>query len=169
MEEVAKLLNALLAGGVISDYAAFGAVAQMRYTEPVATLDAVILIALPGAHRLDLLAPVYRFCAEQGYRPEGEAIRVGAWPVQFIPAFDNLSRAALRHAETGDIKGIPFRVVRADYLAALAINVGRAKDYARVLALLESEAVTREAIEAVCAEHGLSEKWRRFKTRFPDA
>ena len=46
MKEVAKLLEDLKASGVIRDYALFGAVAQMRYTEPVATLDADVLVLL---------------------------------------------------------------------------------------------------------------------------
>ena len=39
MKELATLLNELRETGVALDYALFGAVAQMRYTEPVATLD----------------------------------------------------------------------------------------------------------------------------------
>ena len=40
MKELAQLLNEMQRAGVIRQYALFGAVAQMRYTEPVATLDA---------------------------------------------------------------------------------------------------------------------------------
>ena len=47
MKNVAQLLNEIRAAGVVSDCALFGAVAQMRYTEPVATLDADVLVALP--------------------------------------------------------------------------------------------------------------------------
>jgi len=43
MKEVAKLLEELKSSGVIRDYALFGPVAQMRYTEPLATLDADVL------------------------------------------------------------------------------------------------------------------------------
>jgi len=32
--------------GVVTEYALFGAIAQMRYTEPVVTLDADVLVAL---------------------------------------------------------------------------------------------------------------------------
>jgi hypothetical protein len=42
MDEVARLLNEMVRAGVIVDYAVFGAVAQMRYTEAVTTLDADI-------------------------------------------------------------------------------------------------------------------------------
>lgn len=40
MKELALLLNEMLSEGIIKDYAVFGAVAQIRYTEAVATFDA---------------------------------------------------------------------------------------------------------------------------------
>lgn len=152
--------------GVISDYALFGAAAQMRYTEAVATLDADVLIAVPSSERLDILTPIYAFCEAKGFSPEGEAIRVGTWPVQFIPAFSPLAEAAMKEAETADYEGTPFRVVRADYLAVLALSVGRAKDFARVLALLESASVSKEQIADLACRHGLEEAWSRFERRF---
>ena len=114
MRDVAQLLNEMRAAGVICDYALFGAAAQMRYTEPVATLDADVLVALPSPERMDVLSPVYEFCTGKGFLSEGEAVRVGAWPVQFIPVFSALTREALEHADTDDFEGEPFRVVRAD-------------------------------------------------------
>jgi hypothetical protein len=81
VEEVARLLNDLVDGGVIGSYALFGAAAQMRYTEPVATLDADVLVSVPSPERLDPAGPIY---TARGFMPEGEAVRVGAWPVQFI-------------------------------------------------------------------------------------
>ena len=168
MKDVALLLNEMQASGVIIDYALFGATAQMRYTEPVATLDADVLIALSSPERLDVLAPVYEFCSAKGYPPEGEAIRVGAWPVQFIPVFSPLTREALQQADTADFEGVPLRVVRADYLAVIALSVGRSKDFTRVLALLESGSVSPEEIARLAERHRLSDAWKRFKTRFLD-
>jgi len=167
VREVAQLLNDLRATGVIQDYALFGAVAQMRYTEPVATLDADVLVVVPAPDRLDMLAPIYQACAERGYGAEGEAVRVGAWPVQFIPVFSALTREALDRAETADFEGAPFRVIRADYLAVIALSVGRAKDFTRILALLESKAANREEIAALAERHGLADAWHRFEARFP--
>lgn len=146
MRELAELLNAMRDAGVISSYALFGAIAQMRYTEPVATFDADVLVIVPDPDRIDLLAPIHEFCAARGYGAEGEAIRVGAWPAQFIPVFDDLTREAVEQAETTDYEGRPFRVVRAAHLAVIALSIGRAKDSARILALLESGAVTAEEI-----------------------
>ena len=122
--------------------------------------------ASPITGRLDELGPIYQFCATKGYHPEGEAIRVGAWPVQFVPVFSPLTREALEQAETADFEGVPFRVVRAAYLAVIALSVGRAKDLTRILALLESGGVTRQDIATLAARHGLADAWKHFERRF---
>ena len=154
--------------GVISNYALFEAVAQMRYTEPVATLDADVLVAVSGKERLDVLNPIYKFCATKGHHPEGEVIKVGAWPVQFIPVFNPITQEALEEADTADFDGVPFRVVRATHLALIALSVGRAKDFARILALLEAGSVHRQEVANLAAKHGLTNNWRRFEMRFLD-
>lgn len=168
MVELARLLNSMCDAGVISGYALFGATAQMRYTEPVATLDADVLVAVPEADRIDVLGEIYRFCEARGYVAEGEAVQIGAWPAQFVPVFSPLTVEALERAETADFEGEPLRVVRADYLAVIALSVGRAKDYTRILALLESGSVSLEAIARLCERHGLLEHWERFRARFID-
>jgi len=169
MDKVAVLLNEMVEQGIIADYAVFGAVAQMRYTEAVVTLDADILVAAAEPDKLDVLNPIYAFCRERGYLPEGEAIRVGDWPVQFIPAFSKLTREAIRDAETADLDGIPLRVIRADYLAVIALSVGRAKDLARVLALREAGAVTDKEISDLATRHNLTSEWNLFKERFDES
>ena len=103
---MAQLLNEMRGERVITEYALFGAVAQMRYTEPVATLDANVLVAIPSAERVDVLSPIYEFCVRKGYPLEGESIRVGAWPVQFIPVFSSLTQEALEQAATADYEHV---------------------------------------------------------------
>jgi hypothetical protein len=168
MKAVADLLNAMIESGIIVTYALFGAIAQMRYTEPVATLDADVLVVIPGKQGLDLLGPIYAFCRNQGYEPHEEGVLVGAWPVQFVPVFSPLTKEAVEFADAVDFEGSPVRVVQAVYLAVIALSVGRAKDYARILALLESQSVVPEDIESLAERHGLSEAWQRFKRRFLD-
>lgn len=168
MKALAQLLNDMRSAGVVQEYALFGAIAQMRYTEPVATVDAAVLVVVPSPDRPDVLSGIYQFCAGKGYRPEGEAIVVGAWPTQFIPVFSPLTIEAVEQAETADFEGVPVRVVGADYLAVIALSVGRARDLTRILALLESGSVTKGQIERVAARHGLSAAWKRFESRFLD-
>ncbi len=168
MKALALLLGEMRSAGVIRDYALFGVAAQMGYTEPVATLDAGVLVVAPSPERPDVLGGIYEFCARKGYRPEGEAIRVGAWPTQFVPVFSPLTREAVEQAETADFEGLPLRVVRADHLAVIALSLGRSKDFARILALLESESVTREQIGRLASRHALSDAWQRFESKFLD-
>lgn len=168
MKALAILLNEMRISGVIENYALFGATAQMRYTEPVATLDADVLVAVAQPDRLDALSDIYAFCAARGYPAEGEAIRVGAWPTQFIPVFTPLTQEAMEQAETADFDGVPFRVVRAPHLAVIALSVGRAKDFTRILSLLAAAAVSRKEIGELAERHGLAEAWRKFERRFLD-
>jgi len=168
MKEVAQLLSDMLSAKIIKDYAVFGSVAQMRYTEAVVTMDAAVLIVTPQQGSIDKLSPIYEFCSSRGYAPEGEVIRVGDWPVQFIPAFNPLTAEAVREAETGEIDGVPFRVVRADFLATIALSIGRPKDFARILALLESGAVSFADIAMLATRFKLQSEWRKFKERFLD-
>jgi hypothetical protein len=168
VKEVVQLVEEMQAAGVIQNYALFGAIAQMRYTEPIITFDVDVLIALAQPGRIDALSGVYQFCAEKGYQPEGEAIRVGAWPVQFLPAYSGATREALENVEMSTIEGLSVRVVRPDYLAAIALDTGRAKDHARILALLESGKTSREQVEACALRLGLGETWKRFAKRFLD-
>jgi hypothetical protein len=72
----------------------------------------------------------------------------------------------MEQAATADFEGVAFRVVGADHLAVIALSVGRAKDFARILALLESGSASREAIKTLAARHGLDGTWRRFESRF---
>ncbi|HXI04301.1 MAG TPA: hypothetical protein VNI57_14110 [Candidatus Saccharimonadales bacterium] len=166
MRQIANLLNEMLDAGVITGYALFGAVAQIRYTDPVATLDADVLVEVPSPERTDVLSPIYSFCSKRGFVSEGEAIRVGDWPLQFIPVFSPLTKEAMEKAEVADMDGVPLRVVAADYLAVIALDAGRPKDMARILALLESGSVTREGAAALASRHGMAGAWKRFEERF---
>ncbi len=166
MKELAQLLNDMMGDGIIKNYAVFGAVAQMRYTEAVVTMDADILIAVDDSESLAVLSPVYNYCKEKGYQPEGEAIRVGEWPAQFIPAFDQLTKDAMNNADESDLDGIAIRVVKADYLAVIALSVGRVKDFMRILALMESESVSGKEIQELAQKYNLIDQWIRFEKRF---
>ncbi|MBI2296666.1 MAG: hypothetical protein HYU76_11705 [Betaproteobacteria bacterium] len=65
-------------------------------------------------------------------------------------------------------EGVPFRVVRAEHLAVIALSVSRPKEFTRILGLLESGSVSREEIASLARQHGLEDAWKRFVARFLD-
>ena len=75
---------------------------------------------------------------------EGEYVIIGGWPVQFLPATGTLGEEAL------------------------ARQTGRAKDKARVLQFLESDALDADRFHDILVPHGLQASWRRFERQFPD-
>lgn len=166
MKEALNTLNQMLQAGVIADYAIFGAIAQMRYTEAVATMDADILVSLSEDEGLDVLGPIYTFCKNKGYLPEGEAIRIGDWPVQFIPVFNHLAEYALETAESVELEGVQSKVVSALCLALLALQAGRMKDHLRIEALLESGEVSKDQIAKKVGDFDLSNAWTMFQDRY---
>ncbi len=65
-----------------------------------------------------------------------------------------------------DVEAEPARVLTAEYLAAIALQTGRAKDKARVLQFVEGDAIDRARFEAIIAKHGLTPQWERFQQQF---
>ena len=166
MREVAALLEDMLKAGVITNYAVFGAVAQMRYTEAVLTDDVDVIVALPGDPGLDPLRTIHDYCRARGLSPQGQYVRVGNWPVQFHLPCNPVMEEALRQCVVEDFEGVPLRVLTADYLALLSLHVGRGKDYTRILQLMESGAVDLRSLEPVAKRLGLDAALAKFRSRF---
>jgi len=54
----------------------------------------------------------------------------------------------------------------AEHLVAIALSVGRAKDYIRILQFINEKAVDRKILLTVLETHGLTMKWKQFEHRF---
>jgi hypothetical protein len=154
--------------GVIGEYAIGGAIAAFFYLEPAATFDVDVFIPLdPIAGELISLTPIYEYLRAQGYREKDETITIEEWDVQFIPAYNSLLQEALRAARTIDLDGIVTRILSAEHLMAIALQTGRSKDFARLVQFLETDVADRTRFDEILRRHGLGEKWRAFRERFP--
>lgn len=91
---------------------------------------------------------------------------IGEWPVQFLGPPGALGEEALDEATTIDVEGIPARVFAAEYIAALCLQTGRAKDKARLLQFVEEGAFEPEKFEGIITRHDLSSAWARFIEEF---
>jgi hypothetical protein len=168
IQDVIVMLNQMERDGVIERYAIGGAVGATFYLEPVSTLDVDVFIAFKPRQESSIIspAPIFDYLKRFGCKMEGEYIVISGWPVQFLPASGALLEDALQNAVEIDVEGVPARVLTAEYLAAVALQTGRAKDKARVLQFVEAQALDRAIFEELLERHQLAETWRDFQRRF---
>jgi hypothetical protein len=69
---------------------------------------------------------------------DGQPPRPAGWPVQVLPAGAPVVEEALRDAVERDVDGTSVRVFTAEHLAGIALQLGRAKDKARLLQFIEA-------------------------------
>ncbi len=156
------------ADGIIGKYAIGGAVGATFYLEPAATLDVDIFVMLPtvpGGWLLSL-TPIYDYLKLRGGTVEDEHIVLSGWPVQFLPANDELEIEALAQAIPTTIEDVRTWVMTAEHLAAIALRTGRPKDHTRILQFIEQGAVDTKKLQTIVERHHLTAKWRQFERRF---
>lgn len=169
MEETLTVLNKLQDNGIIGRYAIGGAVAATRYIEPIHTFDLDIFIMFPHSKSgLISLSPVYEYLKQLGYTPEGEFVNIEGWPVQFLPVFNKLTEEAMDNAIDVKFGNTLTRVFSAEYLAAIMLETGRAKDHSRLIHFFEFESIDRSILEDIVERHGLTRKWNIFQRYFLD-
>ena len=86
--------------------------------------------------------------------------------MQFLPPAGPLGEEALAEAVELDVEGEPARVFSAEHLAALALELGRAKDKARLLQFIESGVLDADRFQAILQRHGLLDRWQTFGNQF---
>jgi hypothetical protein len=167
MEETLKIINRMVKDGVIEDYAIGGAVAAIFYLEPFDTADLDIFVQVHATGSdLMILAPVYEYLTERGYKAKGEFIYIEGIPVQFLPIFNPLIAEAVEQAQTIKYANVTTRLLRAEHLITIMLDTGRPKDYLRISMFLEHGAVKLRQLHAVLRRHGLMKKWKENEYRF---
>lgn len=166
MKETLAELNALAAAGIIGQFAIGGAMGATFYLEPISTYDLDIFVVFDNAPLILTLTPIYDFLRQRGHQPEGDAIVIHGWPVQFLPAESPLLVEGVQYATTVDFEGVPTRVMQAEHLMAIALQTGRGKDFSRLLTFLESGIVNHPALLEILQRHNLLEPWSRFEKNY---
>ena len=168
VKETIKAINQMQAAGVIGKYAIGGAVGATLYLEPAATLDVDVFVVLPTRQDSSLLslAPLYDFLTVRGAMVQDEHIVIGNWPVQFLPPSNALEREAVAESVATKVEGVATWVMSAEHLVAIALKIGRSKDYIRILQFLEHDAVDRNRLQVVLERHGLTSKWHQFERKY---
>jgi len=163
MEKTLKVLNRMVKDGVIEQYAIGGAVAAIFYIEPINTNDLDIFFHVKDASAgLDILAPLYKYLSDLGYKGREEAVDIEGWPVQFLPVFNPLLEEAVEQAREVRFQRTKTRVMQAEHLVAIMLQTGRLKDHARIAQFIEHEAVEKKRLAGILARHRLNKKWETF-------
>ena len=162
MQKVCDVLEQLLAEGGIQKYAIGGATAAGFHGEPLATrdIDVFCYLDLPEGAFLVTLDPIFKKLAEFGFTNfEEEAILIHGFPVQFLPVSTPLEKEAMENAMVLTWEEHTIRVMSPEYLAAIAIAVGRPKDRARLVYLYSLQGFKKSAFTDIILRQGLSETW----------
>ena len=164
MESTLKVLNEMVAAGLVQSHAIGGAMAAYFYSEAVVTedLDAFVLVAQPASGLLTL-TPVYEFLKARGATERREHLLLAGTLLQVIPAYDALTEEAVQQAVERRVGQTPTRVMRPEHLIAIALKTGRAKDHARVALLLEEADVDSALLTGILERHRLLNRWNLFK------
>ncbi len=105
---------------------------------------------IPIKEGLDILSPIL----------------IEGFPVQFIPAYNELVREAVENAATLKYRDVEARVVSAEYLAAIALQTGRAKDRERVIRLLDEADIDRTVLSRILDSFGLTDRLTKLERQF---
>lgn len=165
-----RVINKLRDEGVISKYAIGGAVGALFYIEPTQTEGIDVFIHLeagPGA-LLITTEPITEHLRGMGYVSwSGDKLVIEGWPVQFLPAGTVLEQEAIDRAVGMPVgEGVLAAVPPAEYLMAIAINLGRPKDVVRLYQFHAWSAYEPAKLAALLAQHGLVAKWERMLQLF---
>jgi hypothetical protein len=172
IKQTLDVINDMEREGVVGRYAIGGAVAAYNYVEPALTVDIDIFVSFEAESTSGLisLAPILSYLKSRGYSDfRKEGVMVEGWPVQFLPAADALDTEALEKAALVELKTnggrVQARVMKPEHLVALALRVGRPKDFLRIIQFLEERAVNLKKLKLVLEKYKLLATWRAFCKR----
>ena len=162
MQKVCDVLEQILNECVVGKYAIGWATAAGFHGEPLATrvIDVFCFLNVPDGSFLVSLEPIFKKLSELGFSEfDEEGIIIHGMPVQFLPASSELEIEAVNNADVLNWDGHTIRVMTPEYLAAIALTVGRPKDRARVVYLYELQEFQLPKFTEILKHHGLTETW----------
>jgi hypothetical protein len=161
LDQAFKVINQMMADGVIESYALGGATGAFFYIEPDTTYDVDVFCVISGmeANALVMLEPIYDYLRAKGYKPDAEMVIIEGIPVQFLPVFNSLNEEAVQNAAELDYLGVPVRVMSPEHLMAIMLQTGRPKDYVRVARFLETDTFDRDTLRQMLERHDLAKAW----------
>jgi len=169
--DVIATIRDMQAAGIIKSFAIGGAFAAILHNEPISTIDLDIFFLLTKEKSSPILSlsEIYDFAKAKGFTFDQEFINIYGWLVQFVEASHNdLWRDAISSAESITIREVEVPVIRREYLVAMWLFSGRAKDFQKIALFKESGTLDSAALFTILDKYDLRVKWNKEKWRFED-
>jgi hypothetical protein len=159
-----RIINRLVAEGLIESYSIGGSLAILYYSEPFHTDDMDIFCYVPGKPILFQLGPVWQFLENLGYKTKGLYITIEGVDVQFLSPGpnDGLEMEAMDTAVSIEVEGVPTHIFQLEYALAIKVKAGRPKNWNHIEIALNSAEPDVPKLESILQKFGLIEKWRRY-------
>jgi hypothetical protein len=162
LDKALKVIHELHKSGLFRAYAIGGGIAATYYIEPILTYDLDIFF-IPTTEGLDVLSPICGELKKRGYSLDKELVIIEGIPVQFIPVYNDLVKEAVETAVESTYKRVRTRILRPEYLLAIALQTDRSKDRERAIQLLSQAKLNSRLLAGLLKKYGLSEKYQKLK------
>ncbi|HOM27811.1 MAG TPA: hypothetical protein PKV21_09965, partial [bacterium] len=166
LEKIFKLINQMEKKRILKNYAIGGAVATIYYTEPFFTQDIDIFFIPSNVKKLIILTQFYDFLLKKGGKVYKEFILINKIPVQFIPASKDLEKEAIKNSLKVKFKNIEIKILKAEYLIAIFLDVFRPKDREKIIKLMEQAKIDIKLLYSILKRYNLYEKFDDFKKKY---
>ncbi|QQS32098.1 MAG: hypothetical protein IPM50_10485 [Acidobacteriota bacterium] len=167
--EVLSVLNEMRQAGIVDKYAIGGAFAAILHNEPISTIDLDIFFLFKEKQSSLVLSldSIYEFARARGFSFDHEFVNIHGWLVQFVEASQSrLWSEAIENAIVLSIDSLDVFVIDKEYLIAMWLFAGRAKDYQKIAAFVDSDILDTEKLTDILERHQLLVKWKNEKWRF---
>lgn len=168
-EKVIEVLDNLRNANIIEKFAIRGAFAATLHNEPISTIDLDIFFLLKDKSDSLILSldKIYEYARQNGFSFDHEFINIHGWLVQFVEASHNdLWKEAIENADSFKIENSKVSVIGCEYLVAMWLFAGRAKDYQKIAVFWEAEILDEQKMFDILEKHDLISKWNKEKWRF---
>ena len=162
MEKTLRLIKELKDKNILKDFSIGGGIAALYYIEPLLTYDLDIFF-IPTEESIDVLAPIYGYLKEKGFKAKKEHILIEGVPVQFIPVYNDLVKEAVQCSVEVKYGRIKTRVLGLEYLIAVMLQTYRPKDREKLVRVFEEAKIDLKLLKKILKKYGLYDKYVKFK------
>jgi hypothetical protein len=167
--KVIAVLEDMCDRGIFEKYAIGGAFAATLHDEPIATIDLDIFFIFSKTQNTSIisLSEIYDYASESGFSFDHEFVNIYGWLVQFVESSTNdLWKEAIENAQSIQVGDRAVYVIQPDYLVAMWLLAGRAKDFNKISVFLENDLVNKRNFLDIVERCDLSLKWKKERHRF---